>query len=295
MSKRFTVPNISSLCINYRTGLEYAIKNNSDIKKYISSNYYYIHQKVSPFLFMHKYIFKNKNSNDWIITLMKMEPINCYNTKWPSQESLLKMHDSQVKFAEKVLPIVNKFNFDDTKTIQELTDKYGLFLTLCLKNQTKPIVPTLIEDFMWHSHMTDNPNYVRMTKYMFGRILPHHAHIESPKIIEESQNIRKKFIEENPNHIQTAAMIGLGYVIGSNMQNINSTNTQEPKKSQETGSNSDLSDCSGMDITNPIHPLNPLNPLNSVYHHHHHTSSSYSSDSSCSSSSCSSSSCGSSD
>jgi hypothetical protein len=89
-----------------------------------------------------------------------MDPVKYNRDGIFTNETLLQLHSDQLSFGAKVLPLLKNYNFDNPQTIRELNDRYGLFLTLCVTHKKKCIVPTLIEDFVWHAHMTDHEDYV---------------------------------------------------------------------------------------------------------------------------------------
>jgi hypothetical protein len=44
------------------------------------------------------------------------------------------------------------------------------------------VIPTLYEEFMWHSHMKDNVNYKKDTKRILGYVLKYNNEISQAEI-----------------------------------------------------------------------------------------------------------------
>ncbi len=284
MAKRFIVPNISSLCTTYRTDLLYAVRNNNEIKDYINRKC----SLAKPGdISQWTYVFSNKAR--WIEMMMRMSPKRYNKGSIFLRYDLLEKQEEQVKFADKVLPKIEKLNFDDQAVMGGLVAKYGLFLTLCLKNPNSQIVPSLIEDFVWHSHMTDPRSYKDMTTSMFGRILDHRTDINLEKATNESQIIRENFLksygiqsDSSFGTFGTIAMAGMaGMAVTSAMHSQqyhhSQQNDQQPKQQQTDNSSSSVSSCGGdlmgfgpNGILNPINPWNSVNPLSPYHHHGHH-------------------------
>ncbi len=181
---------------------------------------------------------------------------------------LIRQHTSQVNFASKILPTLDKIDLTDSSVISRLIYDYSVFLELCLENKNKLIVPTLMEDFVWHAHMTSHNVYREDTTKIFGRMLGHKTDTPVDKQRKETITLKEKFLEK--------------------------------KRKEGDGSySSDYGGCIG--IWNPLHPFSPINTMSPFNHYNNHFN--YGShdgkgdygvcSSSCSSSSCSSS-CGSS-
>jgi len=253
--RKLLTPRLSQLCQTYRSELVYCLNNKDKLKEFIlensGRNYYFEPDSLGSKIYPS--IVKKKN---WITLLRKMNPIKYaleMNDTTTLKKGLLFHHNSQVNFASKMFPILDKdANYD------RMIDNYSIFLELCRKNVV--IVPTLIEDFVWHAHMTDHDAYVIDSKKIFGKVLNHSLDIDE-KQKEKSNQLRKELVK----------------------------NSQESQNSS-----SSIGGCGG--LLDPLNPLNRFNPASPYYNNHHnHYAACASSCSNCSSS-CSSncSSCGSS-
>lgn len=235
--------NLGGLMTGYRDLLYYGVKNGDKLKSFLEKRDLYDIR------------FPYSSKLTWMNMLMQMSPKKYYYNYHFTKSELVAKHHEQLQFATKVLQRVENLNFDDNATYDHLTKRYGLFLSLCLKERNQIIVPTLLEDFVWHSHMTENQSYVSMCKSIFGYILDHRTDIDIESAKAESSKIRNDFL------------VGLGLSASVVASSILSPNLPtEPKKenrdNKNSSSSSDLSDC-GVDFVNfgPLHPLNPLSPM----------------------------------
>jgi len=311
MSRRFVVPNLASLCTTYRSSLQFAVRNNDEIRRHIKDKY--VSVKPSIILSLTGLV---SDRRMWYDTLLKMDPVAYHNRKEIYSHGLLIKHEGQIVFANKVLPMVEKLDFENERVMNQMLSNYALFLDLCLTNQnvkdmrdarnakTVQIVPTLIEDFVWHSHMLDHKDYVDMTTKMFGKILGHRTDLDMEKADRESRIVRKKYLKSkgliqndsmmgstnSGNMIGMAGMVGMGAMGAIAYNNSSSSNHQTPIEqrkderpsdkpdAQKDSGSIDSSGCSAdlmgfgpTGIYNPINPWNSVNPISPYYHSHHNS------------------------
>jgi hypothetical protein len=236
----------------------------------------------------------------WYDTLLKMDPVAYNNEYVVNYHNLLSKHDGQVVFASKVLPLVEKLDFENELVMNRLLSNYAMFLDICLTSRNAmnarnvPIVPTLIEDFVWHSHMLDHKDYVDMTTKMFGKILGHQTDLEMEKADRESKVVRDEYLKSKGLlQNDSGSMVGMAGIAGmAAMGVIAATHghqrphdrpTDKPLETQKTDGSTTSSDCAGTDlmgfgpsgILNPINPWNSINPISPYYSSHHSSTSSF--------------------
>ena len=309
MANRFVLPNIGRSFIQYRNSLQFVIRNDDDIKRFIKDRVLSVRPGTSVIASL------LSPRQAWLENLLMLDPVAYSNESKVTSKQLLSKHDGQVVFANKVLPIVGKLDFNSDVVVNRLVSNYGLFLDLCLQNRSVPIIPTLVEDFVWHSHMLDHTSYVLMTRNMFGRILEHRTDIDLKRAEKKSQVIREKYLKSkgidvgaiSSSSIGAMAVLGVTYAATSSLGTTQIAQpiqpTQKQNETRTDGSGCSTASCAGMNLTgfgpsgiyNPINPWNSVNPISPYYHSHHDTHSYDTSDSGDSggSSSCSSGSCGS--
>ena len=281
MSKKFVVSNIGRLCSNYRSSLRYVVTHNESIKRYIDNRIVYAEPEGKS-----RFVQLLSKKVDWIETLLKMDPVAYSKKRMVHSSELLSRHLAQVVFADKIIPLIERLDFNNQTVIDKQVSNYGMFLTLCLKNPNNHIVPNLIEDFVWHSHMSDHWAYASMTKAMFGHILPHRTDIDLEKANVETKAIRKNFMLMNSHTTGTMTSVGTLGIIASVAALSNSNNGQQDGKKPSDSGCSGISDCAGINligfgpsgILNPINPWNNVNPMSPYYSSYHetHTSNNFS-------------------
>lgn len=229
---------LGGLMTGYRDLLYYGVKNSEQLKIFLEKRDLY----DIPFPYSSKL--------SWMHMLMRMSPKKFYYRHNFTKSELVAKHHEQLKFASKVLQRVENLNFDDEATHDHFIKRYGLFLTLCSKESNQIIVPTLLEDFVWHSHMTDNGSYVDMCYKIFGYILDHRTDIDIESAKTASSKIRNDFLVG----LGLSASVAASSILSSKLP------TETKKEDKDSYSSSDPSDC-GIDIVNwSLHPFNPLSP-----------------------------------
>lgn len=110
----------------------------------------------------------------WVICLLKQDPVKFAKKGSVIDGSvdpyrLLLKHRDQLRFADRVLQFISE------SSLQSVHDSYIRFLEHCVvaNGSRVMLIPSLIEDFGWHSHMMDHANYVKDTTAWFGSILHH--------------------------------------------------------------------------------------------------------------------------
>ena len=188
-----SLQHFSGLAEKYRSQLHYARNEGARLTAYIEVrsslsmrlNHIYDDNYVN-----HYYDADMNNKTEWIRTLAKLSPVKFNNRSIDFNSSwLLDQHNSQLKFCNKILPIVDNIKFiGDDKTSTIFLLGYIDFLKkhkYSVKSGTGDFghltTPTLIQDFVWHSHMLDHENYVSDMKRIFGRILDHRTDIHTDK------------------------------------------------------------------------------------------------------------------
>ena len=105
----------------------------------------------------------------------------------------------------------NDIKFDDKWIIS-----YMLFLEICKKYPKEMIIPTVKEDFVWHSHLQDHHSYVNDMQNYLGYILDHQTDIDVNKHINKSTEIKcdyynNKFKNEKTKRNSSCASASCGY------------------------------------------------------------------------------------
>lgn len=143
------------------------IANNIDIMGFIHC----VH-KLHPQIYNETIFGSTREQDKALIKLLKKSIVN------------------QIDFSNKIKPIIQEqFNYSSWKK------QYKKFLLMCRNNPNSVIVPTMIEDFMWHAHMLDSINYSDACYRIFGKLLYHNDTIND-EMMEKYKNETK--IIRNP-------------------------------------------------------------------------------------------------
>ena len=116
---------------------------------------------------------------------MKTEWSNLLLTEW-----LLNASYRHLSFCDKIHPLLQDYDYN------HWLKEYEIFLLLCKENPRQIIVPSLIQDFMWHSHLQNNKLYHADTASIFGTVLDHNDTIPDnllEKYREETKEIRDRY------------------------------------------------------------------------------------------------------
>lgn len=146
------------LCSDYMEIIEHINKLGSDYKLYDAIMAYKAGIKETD---MDKDI-------KFVLYVHRMHPLRYskeqreVNTNWLYNVCL-----TQIRFCKNIEPKLKNYDF------KKWFKQYRRFLALCRKYPTKVIVPTLIEDFIWHAHMQNNYIYLYDTKNIIGKPLDH--------------------------------------------------------------------------------------------------------------------------
>lgn len=91
----------------------------------------------------------------------------------------------QFKFVSQMdgLGWTDKLYFGDhPELITDTVIQYHQFLDLFAHNPARPLVPTLIVDLGWHTHMLNAEKYREDTMRLFGRYMNHDDKVEEGKL-----------------------------------------------------------------------------------------------------------------
>lgn len=240
------ISNISAklphLCKHYRTQLQIADKNHIEIKNVLLG------------LYGSRYSCTNQttieSAPDWVPVLARMDPLKFMNhNKFMGTDItydwLLDQHDKQMEFYSKTKSTIDPLVLEEgSEDMKILLMNYDIFLNLCRK-YPKVIVPSLIEDFVWHSHMIDHESYVTDTIKIFGKLLLHRNDIDSKSYEKKSNHYRKQYY--------------------------NQLSENKTKSLDKNNASKDIQkrDDDIMDLWNPLNPVNLINPLSPYYHIYH--------------------------
>jgi len=193
---KFLTPTLPELCNYYKSQLQYANKE----AKWLA-NYYHVVSKYSIEYNFHNNSMTCEDRLKWSNTLAKLIPQNYMNGSIP-YKSLIKQHNSQVIFYNRIKDEIDPINFEtDINTSQGMIYNYACFLEMCYETKNVIIIPTLLEDFVWHSHMQDNDEYVKNMTKIFGRVLGHDNETDFKHHEKKSNEIRNSYyISKSDNH-----------------------------------------------------------------------------------------------
>ncbi|CAE6436505.1 unnamed protein product [Rhizoctonia solani] len=82
----------------------------------------------------------------------------------------------QQKFTSQILPL------DGSLSISDLITQYHTFLDLCAHNPGKALVPTLVIDLGWHTHMLSGEGYRNDCWRLFEKMVGHEDKVEEGKL-----------------------------------------------------------------------------------------------------------------
>ena len=235
----------------YKRQLVFARENEKYVLKFINhhSRTYYEEPSVGVWKKMNLKLNDEydifMNSRTWIRTVCKMNPVEyhaehtIYCSNYFSKSWVMYYHENQLTFAGKILPLMWDVDLSNEKHTERLIHNYAGFLHLC-NSSKKTIVPTLLEDFVWHSHMMLHTEYVEDTTKIFGRVLDHRIKMTKEELEEKKKESEQVRSENGKNE---------NMIVGGC--------------------------CS--DITDPCNPLSPLSPLHpmSPFHHGNRLNDSY--------------------
>lgn len=176
--------NFMEVCANYYDDINYIIRRQLFANKNVQ-----LEKLVSNYIYFYEHTIINKKEGDLIVTdqsiriiwsVHKLHPVDYSRRKQVDSEWLINACLRQYGFNGKIIKEIKREDLNSSK----LKNGYVSFLKLCKKFPTKTIVPTPLQDFMWHSHMQDHLGYIEDTKNYLGRILNHDDDID-PKLLEK--------------------------------------------------------------------------------------------------------------
>lgn len=190
-------------CKNYKFLLRSVVNPNRDYDKQMRQTKSW-RQRFPTFCPIdYKTYYDFIHNDQWLSNVSKMDPISYlsyYKTKnHPKSHScpvcdnmwnnIMKHHQSQLAFRTKISHFID--NNTDEDMMQVMIINYFMFLDMCSlqKNKNMLVVPTLQEDFVWHSHLLDHDNYVRDTNSIFGYVLNHSI---DERLVDKSRNSSKE-------------------------------------------------------------------------------------------------------
>ncbi|KAG8691459.1 hypothetical protein FRC11_003464 [Ceratobasidium sp. 423] len=100
----------------------------------------------------------------------------------------------QQKFISQILPLSNSLSITD------LVTQYHSFLDLCAHNSGKALVPTLLIDLGWHTHMLSGEGYRNDCWRLFEKLIGHEDKVEEGKLassFDETARLWKSRFGEN--------------------------------------------------------------------------------------------------
>ena len=210
--------NLPELCRTYKSALEFARLENYNITRYINLGF-------DPFTFGN--YFKVPSYKKWIEMTKTMNPV-----EYAKGSMTYNYHHDQIEFARKLFPVLYYADIEHDKVMDGLIENYCNFLSLCKLYPKQMIVPSLIEDFVWHSHMTDHKSYVEDTTRIFGKILNHNtSDVNLAKNKEETLKLKESYY--------------------SNVYYSNCSSVLDP--------------TNPLSPTSPMNPMSPMHPLNNYY------------------------------
>lgn len=109
--------------------------------------------------------------------IYREKPIELLDPVWLYQACV-----RQMVYCKKIQPFLKNYNYKRWRS------EYKRFLRDCKLFKHVIIVPNLIEDFMWHSHM-QSPTYKRDITLLTGRFMDHDDDIPEEKL-QKFKNIR---------------------------------------------------------------------------------------------------------
>lgn len=135
-----------------------------------------------------KIIFDQESKlHDFLHFVWKSHPVDYFNKKFLSEETFLNSIKKQTEFCVKFKEHISQAQGDpkelDESWIDYYIEVYLHFLFFAKKNENI-IVPTLEEDFVWHSHMNNPPKYQYDMNLIFEYLLDHNDSINDEKLIE---------------------------------------------------------------------------------------------------------------
>jgi hypothetical protein len=150
-----------------------------------------------------EFIYRQQNltidRDGWIRSLSRLDP-HAFIDKKITFAWLYDQHNKQMEFNSKIQSKLNELDMNDqSEHMNHLILNYAQFLEMCAGHKKDIIVPTLLEDFVWHSHMIDHETYVEDMKKIFGKILGHRNDIDVEQYEKRSNDIRKSYYNSLPN------------------------------------------------------------------------------------------------
>lgn len=187
--------NLKKLARDYKTVVEYSHEyipfNDAEYMDSLIKKYIHFYETYIKY---HGDEIKSTNTDiEAIRTIHRIHPILYQKRETVKPEWLYAACVRQNEFYKKIYPLLSKYNYSEWK------QKYKLFLQMCTKNPTKIIVPSLIEDFIWHAHMQDNLKYIQDTTKIYGQVLDHrddYNEKDMQNFITETKTIREKNLDK---------------------------------------------------------------------------------------------------
>lgn len=198
--------NLHWLTSIYQKQLKFSYQNTNEIKDYFNSNIG-SNLRFSPrswdsngenkpvefgkVLYFEKVADFDLSIYSWNKTLAKLSPVRYDSRGEYSYHELLLEHQKQILFYNNMIKI-------DLNNIDDAILSYNKFLSTCKAYPKDVIIPTLMEDLIWHAHMNDHYAYVNDMKTIFGHILDHNTSIDTNLVKNKSVEIRLDFNSKTP-------------------------------------------------------------------------------------------------
>jgi len=175
----------------YKSIINYGVKEIPRTKEMSShvKNYVDLFHKNG---IMTKKPYMSKLSNDmfdWLLSVHKLQPVQFHMQSRLDFLTFLEENNKHMEFCHKIQPKLPNFKINDA------IEEYYHFLMMCKDNPKQLVIPTLREDFIWHSHMQDHEIYVKDTIQIFGHILDHRTDLEMERVKPISDEIRQKSLK----------------------------------------------------------------------------------------------------
>lgn len=182
--------DLQDLCNKYIKILKFGFDNNDIIIKCITSQLY------SNFDCTCRDVYKDIDDDSvstnskiflYLQCLAKLSPINYSINKIP-YACLLHHQHKQMEFYKSI-----NFNDIDSEYIKNATVDFYHFTNMHKEFPYKIIVPTLKEDFIWHSLLLDNQCYLEYTTNIIGEPMDHVFHMDFSNEVSSSTSLRTEY------------------------------------------------------------------------------------------------------
>lgn len=189
--------NLVYLCNRYLKLLKFGKYNNDIINKYIRSRLYdnfecngdnlpieHINEDWIP-------INVQISLPEYLQALAKLSPIN-YNNNKISYASLIYHQNKQMELYECLSIHMINDNY-----IKKIIEDFDHFIKMHKHYPQNIIIPTEDEDFVWHSFLLNNKDYLDYTEKILGKPLDHIFHLDYQDKKYNSDIIRNKYNEQH--------------------------------------------------------------------------------------------------